>query len=102
MNKYTQHIPGPWTVYTEVNSRRKTARVTVRDPHHNEVAQVYGETRGEAETDARLIAAAPELLKALRGLVAAYGGDRDFSAEDNVNSYDSAIALIDRIEGGAE
>lgn len=109
MNKYTQHTPGPWIIDSEGSITDLSGRVIAPLVHgHNVPSLAFprGSGQYQAEDDggaanARLIAAAPDLLAALRGLIAAYGGDRDYSAEDNVNSYESAIALIDRIEGGA-
>jgi len=93
MNKYTKHTPGPWIVYTKVNPRRKTADVLVRDRDQNDIAQVFGETRGEAETDARLISAAPDLLAALE-TIATGNTDPDRAVE----IAREAIAKV----GGAE
>jgi hypothetical protein len=105
-----QHTPGPWEIdgneifaegdyfVARVNANQYTPNTDKRKA----VTSRNWSMAAQDEANARLIAAAPDLLNALRGLIAAYGGDRDYSAEDNVNSYESAIALIDRIEGGAE
>jgi len=54
----TQHTPGPWTVHTNF----ATATYTVFDADGN-----YGETDADTLTaNAALIAAAPDLLAALR------------------------------------
>ena len=106
MNKHTQHTPGPWTVYTKVNSRRKTADVLVRDSDQNDIAQVFGETRGEAETDARLIAAAPEMLDALRLALTCLDAAADGRLEDVKDEIGGTANIVDEVitkaQGGAE
>lgn len=54
----TTHTPGPWTVSTRAGKRPATI---VRDANENEVCEVYAA--------ADLIAAAPDLLDALRGVM---------------------------------
>lgn len=56
----TQHTPGPWTANTQ------TTRVQVNSRHVT-VANVMG-IDAKAQADAYLMAAAPELLDALRDL----------------------------------
>lgn len=57
------HTPGPWTAHEETKYRR--AEVT-----HNErgdpIAEVFGPSADQRQANARLIAAAPEMLTALR------------------------------------
>lgn len=65
-----KHTPGPWRVGPIDDTR-------VEDAHGNEVAQIDGdynqpETWPLMEANARLIAAAPELLLALNELLDAY------------------------------
>ena len=61
MSEYT---PGPWTVNKDGTQVRTVER---HDGHWVWVASmVGGATRAEREANARLIAAAPELLEALR------------------------------------
>ena len=64
----TQHTPGPWVVDPD------TATATVRSASGTSVARCY---RGDE--DARLIAAAPELLAALRAIQARIKGVWDDS-----------------------
>ena len=54
------HTPGPW----ELDERRRSAYIPCRGKHHS--AAAYGGT----VANARLIAAAPELLEALENLLA--------------------------------
>jgi hypothetical protein len=59
-----QHTPGPWVL----NERDRAATIPVRGPHN--VCSAYGGTLANA----RLIAAAPDLLEALITLRAATPG----------------------------
>lgn len=56
----TQHTPGPWVVFRPKDGTRKTYCL-FNDP----------KSHSEAEANARLIAAAPDLLAALMELIAA-------------------------------
>jgi hypothetical protein len=60
----TKHTPGPWIIDAEENFIHAT------DPRHTIVCGFYATLRNpEVMADARLIAAAPELLSELRHLV---------------------------------
>jgi hypothetical protein len=67
--KAAQHTPGPWTTWTpglgppRVYTTRKTELIAT---------PAYRRNLDEEEANARLIAAAPELLEALKGLDEAY------------------------------
>ena len=69
----TKHTPGPWSI-------NRAAATHVQDARERGIAACGGYystdaklamADGEQEANARLIAAAPELLDALRGLLAA-------------------------------
>lgn len=70
----SKHTPGPWRVHPyEINVGPYNKGRDV-GPAGRSVAQVIGEFEnptpgGEAEANARLIAAAPDLLEALRDLL---------------------------------
>ncbi len=51
--------------------------------------------------NARLIAAAPELLSALEDMLGTYMGDREMTAEDCVRAADIARAAIAKAKGEA-
>lgn len=91
MAKYT---PGPWRMFKQKNgkpeysttwhldskTRGHMAILTVWDvggkhASANDLAE-YKETMAEVNANAKLISAAPELLEALKVLVANYTGDR--------------------------
>lgn len=72
----TQHTPGPWAVTTvgschgihpaaSDNERDDICRVVP----HNYHPDGWQAAKGEAEANARLISAAPELLAAIEGLL---------------------------------
>jgi hypothetical protein len=66
------HTPGPWTA--DRRGSHGVANYTVigtPENAHAEIARVYhGDRFANGETNARLIAAAPDLLEALREIVA--------------------------------
>lgn len=65
----TQHTPGPWAVVPARTGENDSIYFEVHDGF-GRTATVYGDiaTDGEEAANARLIAAAPELLEALREL----------------------------------
>ena len=98
-----KHTPGPWTLNAgKVRNRSRSIVADVRDTEHDNPP-----TREAAEANAHLIAAAPELLEALRDMatiIKTPGTVTDVEAEDLGVRYDmengpwSAIcqAVIDR------
>lgn len=71
----TKHTPGPWHTKAGLTQMCDDDATTVARgrPHGNDGAFWWifspAETHGDAEADARLIAAAPELLAALQALM---------------------------------
>jgi hypothetical protein len=63
----TQHTPGPWVVYDDSNDG-KTNRIEIA-ARGKTVARIYHSVPEEDLLNARLIAAAPDLLEALHGLL---------------------------------
>lgn len=86
----TKHTPGPWAVRESSNPKNGTAwRDIVSTGDHFSPSYV-----GEAiEQDASLIAAAPELLAALRMVIA---HDGRITGAD----WDTIRAAVDKAEGG--
>jgi hypothetical protein len=86
-----KHTPGPWVVYDDSNDG-KTNRIEIA-ARGKTVARIYHSVPAEDLPNARLIAAAPELLAALKNLTTA----RDW------NSYGMALhnarAAIAKAEG---
>jgi hypothetical protein len=93
--------PGPWEVRTRINAKRRTAEVTIADANRNDVCEVYGETQSEAECLASLIAAAPDLLEALRQL-ADWSGPQYSTARALRGFQEQAREAITKAEGRAE
>ena len=64
----SKHTPGPWTA-----DRTHDDVVMVDAGSGSAICDVYGDYSGEREANAALIAAAPEMLAALRRLLKACG-----------------------------
>lgn len=97
----SKHTPWPWSVYV-----RKGAAMSVGPSHNCTVATVCCPPVGDAEANARLIATAPELLEALRGLDEAYcrAGDslsREERAEDRKRLMAARAAIAKATGEGA-
>lgn len=101
-----QHTPGPWITDAKSRSGDSEPRhVQVRAFHPGEVTAVkrvatayYGQTDTEREANARLIAAAPELLTLLRRFY-----EQTYGLTDLIPALDfeQARAAIAKAEGGA-
>lgn len=93
----SKHTPGPWTAqWDETNKRCKIGHWfwTAQDkafPGHYVVLDLKRQTP-EATANARLIAAAPDLLKALKKLVARCNSDPSMRADMNTLQAHLAIA----------
>ena len=79
-----QHTPGPWW-----HSGLEVGTVPMMMV---KVANVSGANYEEAKANARLIAAAPDLLEALNALVAAHGSILDLRESDELKLARAAIA----------
>lgn len=95
MSVRQKHTPGPWAVHPGC------AQVDAFTPTPVAVCRLLWPTdvRGEEETEAnaRLIAAAPDLLAALDGLLHEVG---DYLTQDR-QAYIDAVAAIDKAKGQA-
>ncbi len=92
-----QHTPGPWhTVGLDKNAQRVVAS------QHIEIATCWhhcvGSIEREMEANARLIAAAPEILEALT-MIHRIMIQRDM-VEDEREVVDQAWAAINKAKGG--
>lgn len=90
-----KHTPGPWT-FDGDNPANQGFDVALSDG--GAIATAYycedGEGRDEAEANARLIAAAPELLAALKELAACLmDGNETWDAPDDTPVYDTIPAF---------
>ena len=92
-----KHTPGPWnTGGSGWIGIRKEDRCIARLDDAG-----FATLSAEDRANARLIAAAPDLLAALKNLVGAYGGE-PMSAEGSLDAYENAKAVIAKAEGGQE
>ena len=71
-----EHTPGPWKLNTDGDTGMNDSGCILDSIGHVIITDIYGtfkngRTTGEAEANARLIAAAPDLLAALEELVQA-------------------------------
>ena len=92
----SKHTPGPWLIAESVVSRHAVTNMRrIRSKNegleHGAVCDVYGIQDGsEASANARLIAAAPDLLEALQGIVSA--DDAHELTQKHIESARAAIA----------
>ena len=89
-----EHTPGPWVVYDDSNNG-KTNRIEIA-ARGKTVARIYHSVPEEDLPNARLIAAAPDLLEALQYMVNACPAI-DPSGED---AHARAQAIIAKATGG--
>lgn len=95
-----EHTPGPWTAtFMPAGAGLWNTRIMGPDGEHilaDTYTQFYGPGQAESEANARLIAAAPELLEALAGLLKhaplPKGIRKDFSYTLYLEAARSAIA----------
>lgn len=105
----TKHTPGPWllekteqTHYDRLSGQPSTF-VTLRITSGKAfVAQTLRECNPNAEADARLIAAAPELLAQLQACLHVLKRRLTHPSEPDVTNFDYIKALIAKATGGAE
>lgn len=113
------HTPGPWAVAGELDYLRVESPNSA-DPNACDGVRQIAIVRqsdyeipnyGEAEANARLIAAAPDLLSALEGIVAAMDNGFSLPVEDcepgtqahvEAVSIEAAHAAILKAKGGAQ
>lgn len=97
-----QHTPGPWTLQgiEADQSESLSAVYRVRGPSEfPDIAEVYfRDTDEETDANARLIAAAPELLDALSDLVGGCGKEGDLFCSV---AMEKARAVIGKATGQA-
>ena len=90
----TSYASTPW----KACSRDETRRIIVRDSDGLGIAHVFGLIDAETDANARLIAAAPELLAALRLMLREYDALRLEQPERWPTAAAAARAAIARVE----
>lgn len=96
-HKTPGHTPGPWHISGDdrcIYAKLTTVDGTAVEPL---VAQCSKHTTS-ANANARLIAASPELLAALKDMIQAF---EVVQTRRDYYPYQQALALIDRIEGSS-
>jgi hypothetical protein len=73
------HTPGPWRYQEESDAYTHI----VRAPGNRFICQLSQDRSGEAEANCRLIAAAPDLLAALKAMLTHYGPPETVAAMCN-------------------
>ena len=95
----TAHTPGPWSVS---NGHLLRVTTTTRLPlvicGIHRLGKNGGPAIGDPHANARLIAAAPELLKALKGLLVLFE-EIDGGANDHADEFIAARRAISKAEG---
>jgi len=88
-----QHTPGPWAVspYMNITSRNGTVAKTEQMPGNDEA---------ERKANAHLIAAAPDLLSALREMMSVFQDHEQYD-EESAEVVSIARAAIAKAEGVA-
>ncbi|WP_101048886.1 hypothetical protein [Macromonas nakdongensis] len=111
-----RHTPGPWAIEHETDITGSENSPEIGCVGKVDIAHVYlRAVPGKTEANARLIAAAPDLLTALRMVMACAGDisaapdgllemaldDGDEEARRQANAFLVARAAIAKVEGGA-
>lgn len=96
----TQHTPGPWEL--QANGACWNLRSPDRTDHFCILIGMVHNNPGEHEANARLIAAAPELLAALQALVDAFYPSAVFEFEARDNARAAIAKHKDQVLGDAE
>lgn len=97
-----KHTPGPWLSKVKEKAGFIYCWVQNRDNYIADMSPAYVKNHGvDAEVmkaNAALIAAAPELLGALKGMIEVFGDEFGMGESETV---DRAMAAIAKAEGGA-
>lgn len=87
-----KHTPGPWRMKISVDQMSDPGTTI----YHRGMCGVYcdADAHGDDEADARLIAAAPEMLSALRraALALAFAAEKSAAMQDDYEAVSAAIA----------
>ena len=113
----TEHTPGPWLLEQQLGTGDSDCGWSVlereQNPYRGEICHITdaehiaGITKAERDANARLIAAAPELLEAMRALVKHFPTDSEMdqigftkeSVTEACDAYDAARVAIAKATG---
>lgn len=91
------HTPGPWSIHSESGSRficspTSSGMPVIAELRDKSIGLYYAKQTQDA--NARLIAAAPDLLAALKRFVEPWNAGGDYMAKFNYDTFkDAAIAI---------
>jgi hypothetical protein len=91
-----KHTPGPWNV--DVDTDSKVHQTSIRDASNQQIATINPYRLHQRQADAALIAAAPEMLDALKS-VKVFLDELPFDGEDGLRLLERVIKLVDKAEG---
>ena len=99
MSAILRHTPGPWTAITIDQSKAnvRANQDSVATVHLSLGSPVLMDRAGEGSANARLVAAAPELVEALQRIVGISWSAGSLAFDDAI---DQARALLETIEKG--
>lgn len=96
----TQHTPAPWSVEIDHHTAAPEFIRTYVDGEMYDLASVLCDETGNATANARLIAAAPDLLAALKAMDDAFShyceGD---PSDDEIAALEAARATVAKVRG---
>ena len=88
------HAPAPWSINIITTNEHAESRFILRDSKDDDIATIHGQDfwgEGIGKANATLIASAPELLAALKGVLRV--------ADRATDEFDAARAAISKAEG---
>ena len=91
----SKHTPGPWQW-----TQHFDPTISIYKDGFGQIARLYDSSAGTGKANARLIAAAPDLLDALKALTHSLDVE-DLVHDDQRSSFAAAIAAIAKATGGA-
>lgn len=99
-----QHTPAPWYIqtrapYLEITFKDEPFGHALADLHYG-CPEITGITKEIALANAKLMAAAPDLLEALEGLLGSYQNQVDTDKPGNARHIDRAVSAINKSRGG--
>lgn len=99
----SKHTPGPWVVTPHPDTHVDVFGVgEIMDDKEMQYALSHTFCYQNAEANARLIAAAPELLEALKDLIGWVPGGVHFHTDAPQKAVERASAAIAKATGGAQ
>ena len=92
------HTPGPWTFGRAIPADDTVSRIVRAGDDHIAVVMDLDGAAQEAVDNARLIAAAPDLLAALRSIIESSDANCGDSLANAISAARAAIKAVEEIE----